>query len=149
MRGTDGKYTWREAEDKYRFAGAEFNEERAKAYNNFAARRLGHIPRPVKLVTSIEYGFLGTHGSVIRVATNQRTYGAWGKIVRRQNEELWRTMVHEVAHYVDSGHRSGFIAASRKAYDLWWEFAPTQEGWLRKRGRKAKRVEVNLETAQA
>lgn len=131
----------------YRFAGAEFNEQRARDYNAFAARRFGHRPVPVKFVTSIEYGLLGRHdiGWQILISTNHLVYvsGRYArKVTRRSDEEMWRTMVHEVAHYLEHGHRSEFKVASRKAYDLWWEFAPTQEGWIRKRGRKAKRVPV-------
>lgn len=106
--------TWRHVEYRIVRPGRRaWNRERAEAFNRWFAESIAVTPKPIAFDVPDGARFVGRHEpDVIRIAgIDTRTRG--------RDAELWRTLLHEIAHYRARGHGAQFRAELVRVYRAW------------------------------
>ena len=108
---------WRHVEYKIVNPGKRrWDRCRAEAFNLWFSTTEGLTHKPIVFDVPDGARFVGQHASDRIRMKGIDTRKTW------RDAELWRTFLHEVAHYKAHGHGAAFKAELVRVYRLWREF---------------------------
>jgi hypothetical protein len=94
-----------------------WNRARADAFNVHYAHAIGREPKPIRFDYAPSRGYGRHSADAIRLAP----HGGPGRS-RAWTRELWRTLLHEIAHYRAHGHGRAFREELLNVYREWRTF---------------------------
>lgn len=108
--------TWREIECEFKVGRREWDRAAADAFNEYVSALDGHPVKPIRVdIHSGRYLGLHTHDA-LRLRAPSRPGS------RAYHVQLWRVLLHEIAHYREKKHGRSFRCELVRIHRLWREF---------------------------